>query len=78
MPLRYPDIGSRYKVEGLPTLVLFKEGKEVWRAMGVLNPMQIMTEIGPFLPPKKAAGEAPAPAAEDAAGAKGSDCDCCP
>lgn len=34
---KYPALASRFKVQGLPTLLLFKEGKVVDRIEGVMD-----------------------------------------
>ena len=34
---KYPVLSTKYKVQALPTLVLFKKGKEIGRMEGVLN-----------------------------------------
>ncbi|HSZ71896.1 MAG TPA: thioredoxin [Cytophagaceae bacterium] len=33
---RNPVVASTYRVQGVPTLVLFKEGKVLWRQSGVI------------------------------------------
>lgn len=38
---RYPQLASRYNIEALPTLVLFKNGKPVGRIEGVIQPQQL-------------------------------------
>ncbi len=38
-----------YNVRGVPTLVLFKKGKAVWRQSGALNTHQLRAAIGPHL-----------------------------
>ena len=38
---RYPKLASRYHIEALPTLVLFKNGKPVGRIEGVIQPQQL-------------------------------------
>lgn len=32
---KYPDISNEYQVRGVPTLILFKEGKLLWKESGV-------------------------------------------
>jgi thioredoxin 1 len=32
------QIATQYQVTGVPTLVLFKDGKQVWRQSGVVQP----------------------------------------
>ena len=46
---KYQNIATKYSVEGLPTVVLFKGGKEVHRLMGLYNKEQLISELGPFL-----------------------------
>ena len=38
---RYPQLASRYHIEALPTLVLFKNGEPVDRIEGVIQPQQL-------------------------------------
>ncbi|MCP5046571.1 MAG: thioredoxin family protein [bacterium] len=37
----YPGVIDQFKVFGVPTFVIFKEGKEVWRYAGVMNNRQL-------------------------------------
>lgn len=38
------NTASRYNVMGVPTLILFREGKSVWRRSGVVTPGEL-TEV---------------------------------
>lgn len=38
-------IAATYQVRGVPTLILFKEGKQVWRQSGVLQANQLIQII---------------------------------
>ena len=40
---------NRFKIKGVPTLILFKKGEIVWRKSGVLSKDQLIQEIDPFL-----------------------------
>ncbi|KAL7531326.1 hypothetical protein ACHAXR_003980 [Thalassiosira sp. AJA248-18] len=33
---KFPQVGARNNIHGLPTLVLFYEGKEIWRNEGII------------------------------------------
>jgi len=46
---KFPKLGSRFDVEGLPTLLLFKEGKEVYRRVGVVPAEELIREVKAYL-----------------------------
>jgi thioredoxin 1 len=39
------SVAATYQVKGVPTLILFKEGKQVWRQSGVLQANQLVQII---------------------------------
>lgn len=39
------NIASQWQVRGVPTLILFKNGQQVWRQSGVLSKEQIINVI---------------------------------
>jgi thioredoxin 1 len=36
-------ISARYKVMGVPTLILFKDGVQIWRQSGVMQKQEILS-----------------------------------
>lgn len=42
---KYPNIASKYEIEALPTLVLFKNGQPTERIEGVLQPQQLIQHL---------------------------------
>ena len=38
-------LAAQYQVRGVPTMILFKEGKQVWRQSGVLQKAEIVNII---------------------------------
>ncbi|MEQ8304051.1 MAG: thioredoxin [Cyclobacteriaceae bacterium] len=45
-----PNAAAAYQVQGVPTLILFKEGKTVWRQSGVVPAHQLRSVINQNLP----------------------------
>ena len=46
---KYPKLATRHKVEGLPTMVLFKEGEEVGRFEGAMTAADLVQKLEYFL-----------------------------
>lgn len=45
----HPDIGRRYQVMSIPTLLVFKDGELVKRLVGAKNKGQLLAELAEFL-----------------------------
>ena len=46
---KYPNIASKYKVEALPTIMLFKNGQPVDRIEGLPEANQLLQRLNYFL-----------------------------
>lgn len=46
---RNPAAAQAYSVQGVPTLAIFKNGRIVWRAAGVMSAAQLQRALEPFL-----------------------------
>lgn len=40
-----PAVAAAYEIQGVPTLILFKSGKVLWRQSGVVNKPQLLRII---------------------------------
>jgi thioredoxin 1 len=38
-------LASKYQIKGVPTMILFKQGKQLWRQSGVLQKQEIVSII---------------------------------
>ena len=45
----YPKILPKYNVMGIPTFVIFRQGKEIWRNAGALNKKQFTDVLNDVL-----------------------------
>ncbi|MDQ3461762.1 MAG: thioredoxin [Actinomycetota bacterium] len=45
----HPDIGRRYQVMSIPTLLVFKDGELVKRLVGAKGKSQLLTELAEFV-----------------------------
>lgn len=43
-----PSVATQYQIQGVPTLILFKEGKIVWRGSGVMSASSLERILLPF------------------------------
>jgi thioredoxin 1 len=43
------NIASQYGIQGIPTLIVFKEGKEVGRTVGVMSKEKLQEKLNPIL-----------------------------
>ncbi len=44
-----PAVASRYSIQGVPTLMIFKNGKVLWRQSGVVQTKQLESVIQQFV-----------------------------
>lgn len=44
-----PQASANYQVQGVPTLILFKDGKVLWRQSGAMSAAQLGSYIQPLL-----------------------------
>lgn len=44
-----PDVSMRYSVMSIPTLIVFRDGKEAKRVVGAKGKHQLLEELGDFL-----------------------------
>lgn len=42
-------IAQQYRVQGVPTLAIFKNGQIVWRQSGVMDKLSLIKTIEPFI-----------------------------
>jgi len=40
-----PGLASQFQVRGVPTLLLFQDGHQVWRQSGLLQPQQLVEVV---------------------------------
>ncbi|MFM7194514.1 MAG: thioredoxin [Bacteroidota bacterium] len=44
-----PQVSSDFRIQGVPTLILFKNGNPVWRHSGMMSTFQMHQGIGPLV-----------------------------
>ncbi|ALI97880.1 thioredoxin [Rufibacter tibetensis] len=45
-----PAVAQQYRVQGIPTLLLFHQGKQLWRQSGVVPGHQLSQVVQQYLP----------------------------
>jgi thioredoxin 1 len=43
------SLATQYQIQGVPTMLLFKNGKPIWRKSGYMSVPQLEKELGSFL-----------------------------
>lgn len=44
-----PQVADKYKIRGVPTMILFKKGEIVWRESGVMDRNTLVSKIKPSI-----------------------------
>lgn len=44
-----PQLASKYQIQGVPTLMVFKNGESVWRQSGVVQPPQLKSVLNQYM-----------------------------
>ncbi len=45
-----PAIAQNFGIQGVPTLILFKQGAVLWRQSGAMNTAQLENALRPYIP----------------------------
>jgi thioredoxin 1 len=43
-----PELATSYQVKGVPTMILFNSGRQVWRKSGVVPKQELIEQIRQF------------------------------
>lgn len=43
------DLANQYRIQSVPTLIIFKKGKVVWRASGIMEKRALLQQIKKFI-----------------------------
>ncbi len=43
-----PEVAEKYRIQGVPTLILFKDGQVKWRQSGVIPAQQLVQAVNQF------------------------------
>ena len=46
---KYTDTATRFQVQSVPTLMLFRRGEMLWRSSGAMSRTDLLVTIDPFL-----------------------------
>ncbi len=46
---RNPEVSARYRIQSVPTLIVFKDGEAVWRGAGVHQKDQLVAKLNEFI-----------------------------
>lgn len=46
---KYAETANQYRVQSVPTLMLFRRGEVLWRTSGVVQKADLLATIDPFL-----------------------------
>ena len=44
-----PQVAEKYKIRGVPTMILFKKGEIMWRESGVMDKNTLVSKIKPSI-----------------------------
>ena len=46
---KYGETASQFRIQSVPTLMLFRNGEVLWRTSGVVDKAELLATLDPFL-----------------------------